>query len=302
MADTLNAMVWGDRYQAEIMIRTFARPYMRNMMVLLAGMVALPFALEAMPIRSASAQDASMRPSLASEAVFELERKLWETIDDGLAVLDISTALGTRVTALRIDGTKYRFAIEEQSKPKGERASRVRKRLDAEIVANGGFFSVSGDEVLNPVGMLIIEGEARSTAWTRDGGFIALDREGVPSITLSPDGPPMWATNAVQSKPVLIEPGGRWAMNTNGTELDPRTLLCLRADKNVILVSVHGRGLTLFEAGWMLRDKKWGGYFDCDSAIALDGGSSTQLSVKARPDLKISGFSKVQNFIVVTKR
>jgi hypothetical protein len=248
------------------------------------------------------AQDASMRPPHASEVVGELERASWETVSDDLSLLEVSTALGTRITALRFNLEAYSLAIEQQQKPKGERASRVIERLGAEVVVNGGFFSIGPDEELKPVGMLILDGEARSTAWTRDGGFLALNLEGIPSITLSKEGPPMWAANAIQSKPVLIEPGGKWAMNTNGTDLEARTLFCLLPGKEAALVLVHGGGLTLFEAGWMLRAKKWGGYFGCDSAIALDGGSSTQLSVGGRPDLKISGLSKVQNFVVVKRR
>jgi hypothetical protein len=250
----------------------------------------------------ARAQDASMRPPHASEAVTALERGDWEPISGKLSLIDVSTALGTRVTAIRVDTSLYQFSIVEHALAKGERASRVQRRLDAALVVNGGFFSVSRDDDLKPVGMLIIEGEAKSKAWTITGGFVALDRAGSPSITLSPDGPPMWARNAVQSKPVLIEPGGSWAMNTNGTDLERRTLFCLLPDGDAIVVLVHGGGLTLFEAGWMLRAREWGGYFNCDSAIALDGGGSTQLSVKDRSDLDITGLTRVQNFLVVSER
>lgn len=243
-----------------------------------------------------------MRPTHASEVVGELERASWESVSEDLSLLEVSTALGTRIRALRFNLETYKLAIEEQEKRKGERASRAIERLDADIVVNGGFFSIGTDEELKPVGMLILDGVARSTAWTRDGGFLVLDGDGNPAITLSKDGPPKQAANAVQSKPVLIEPGGKWAMNTNGTELESRTLFCLLPDNKALLVVVHGGGLTLFEAGWVLRAKKWGGFFGCDSALALDGGGSTQLSVRDRPDLKISGLSKVQNFVVVKRR
>lgn len=245
------------------------------------------------------AQDASMRPSHASEAVAALEKAQWERLEDGLELIQVNTALGTRIDAIRIDREQYYFKIVEQNRPNGERVRRVQRRLGAAVVVNGGFFKITKDSNLEPVGMLILDGEARSDPWSVSGGYIALDHQGTASITLSPEGPPMWARHAVQTRPVLIEPGGRWAMNTNGTELEHRTLFCLLPDGDAVIVVVHGGGLTLFEAGWLLRAGKWGGYFGCDSAIALDGGGSSQIAVSEREDLYIPGVTRVQNFLAV---
>lgn len=248
---------------------------------------------------SANAQDASQRPPHASEVVGELERARWQPLERGLNVMRVATALGTRVTAISIDLDAYRFAILPQEREKGERAGRVLQRSDAALVINGGFFAMTDDDALRPVGRLIIDGEARSAAWATAGGYLSLDDEGKPFITLSPDGDPLGAVDAVQSRPVLIEPGGLWAMNTNNAETARRTLFCLRKDATALIVIVHGNGLSLFEAGWVLRGKPWGGFFDCDSAIALDGGGSTQLAVRDNDDLAINGLTRVHNVVAV---
>ena len=70
----------------------------------------------------------------------------------------------------------------------------------------------------------------------------------------------------------------------------------------MLIVLVSGQGLSLFEAGWLLRGENWGGWFDCDSAIALDGGGSTQLYVADHPEMTIEGATPVQNALVVKRK
>ncbi len=292
---------WVAGEQAEWIIRSINHPDLAVGPACLAVFVMIWLITTALLAGSnlAVAQDASQRPALAGEVVGALAAARWDELDNGLSVVQVDTALGTKVTAISIDLRRFRLGILQQETPKGERVRRVLARTDAVLVSNGGFFARSEDETLRPVGMLILDGVELSSHWEITGGYLALDAAGMPAITLSPSGPPAWARNAVQSKPVLIEPGGRWAMNTNGTELARRTLFCLIDEETAVLVLVHGNGLTLFEAGWTMRGKQWGGFFGCDSAIALDGGGSTQLAVQNEPQLSISGLTDVQNFLAV---
>ncbi len=257
--------------------------------------------LQASAITTA-AQDTNSRPARSVEAVEALRQSSWEELETGLASLKANTALGTQVLALKISPEHFRFSIEQQATPKGERASSVAERTGGIIAFNGGFFGQKGQGDLYPVGMLIDDGKAVSSAWSNIGGFLALREDGRPEITLSRAGAPEWALEAVQSKPVLIETGGLWAMRTNGTELERRSLICILPDNNVVFMIISGGGLTLFEAGWLMRSPKWGGYFDCDRAIALDGGGSTQLKVRDHSQLDVSGVTGVQNLLVVHRR
>lgn len=248
------------------------------------------------------AQSLSQVPARTLEAVNALQENAWRQLAQGLDVLEVSTALGTRLTALRIDNSRYRFDVVQQQEESGERARSVVRRLDAVLAVNGGFFASSASGRLRPVGMLIDDGERLSSAWPQSGGFLAFNRDGQPSMSLSQAGPPEDTFEAIQSRPVILEQGGKWAMNTNGNDPERRTIFCQLDRENSLILVVSGQGLSLYEAGWLLRSPSWGGYFDCDWAIALDGGSSTQLTIANEWDLRVDALLGVQNFLVVQGR
>jgi exopolysaccharide biosynthesis protein len=250
----------------------------------------------------ASAQDISERPARTSEAVNALKNSEWRELEEGLSLLQASTALGTRLTVLKIDSDHFRFSVEQQNLPEGERADDVIERSEALLVVNGGFFRIRKDNGLFPVGLLMDDGEAISSPWLSSGGFVSISADGNIAISESETGVPNNVREAIQSRPVLIAPGGKWAMRTNANLQERRTLLCLLGDGSIILMVVSGGGLSLYEAGWLLRGTARGGLMGCDAAIALDGGGSTQLSVRGHPGLDVTGFSPVQNFLAVSRR
>lgn len=120
----------------------------------------------------------------------------------------------------------------------------------------------------------------------------------MPSREDVPDSP----ATILQSKPLMIEPGGKWAMNTNQALWRPRTLLCTVKNGEAVLLVLSGSGMSLYEAGWLMRKPEEGGYFACDAAIALDGGGSTQLWVEDREDLWVEGETAVHNALLVKRR
>ena len=251
----------------------------------------------------AFAQSSAERPTRASEAVEALESSEWVRFEDGLSHLRVVTALGTRLSAFKVSHKEFKFSVVTQNDPGGERIRSMVERNQATLGVNGGFFGIKPDNgELFPVGLLIDDGLAQSSAWSKIGGYLAFTQDGTPQILPTSSGVPKWAKEAIQSKPVLIEPGGLWAMNTNHGDAEDRTIVCSLSDDESLILTVTGGGLTLFEAGWLLRSKAWGGFFDCDSAIALDGGGSTQFFFSDRSDLTITGLTPVHNGLLVTRR
>jgi hypothetical protein len=252
------------------------------------------------PAGNAQEVDPAPQRALAIRAALALAQ--WEELKPGLAVLSAAVSPGPRITTFRVSPRNFRFAIASQDNPDGERVGAFAERGKAVVAVNGGFFGEKQyGRDLFPVGLLRIAGEERSVAWSQSGGFLVIRRDGL-AIRPTRQGAPKAARDVLQSRPVILEPGGRWALNTNGGDWRSRTLVCLFPDGDAAIILVHGGGMSLYEAGWLLRSEEEGGHFGCDSALALDGGGSTQAFVAGRPDLSLEGETRVHNALMVIER
>lgn len=247
------------------------------------------------------AQSPSNVPPQTQSIVSALEYVDWQDIEEGLKFLSISTPLGIRLHAFNISPDIFSFSIVQQSRDDGETAEEYSVRTDAVITVNGGFFAKHVDGSLSPVGLLIDDGIQYTRPWAKKGGYLIAGADG---INVLPSHEPLLGAHkeVLQSRPVILETGGKWALNRNLRMSKNRTLVCVQEDKQVVLLTFSGVGLSLFEAGWTLRSEDWGGWFDCDSAIALDGGGSTQLFVKDHPEFAVYGDTAVQNALVVKRK
>jgi len=229
-----------------------------------------------------------------------LSNARWQVLEDGFEVIHGQSETGAKLTAFRISSGKFSFEIDVQDHPKGERVNHIGERLEALFAINGGFFGETSTGELYPVGLMSSKGVPDGKAWRTSGGYLVLGKK--IHIIPSFEGMPLYAREYVQTKPVLIEPGGHWAMNTNSGIGKKRSIICLRPKGEIIITLVTGTGLSLFEAGWLMRSTKDGGFFDCDAAIAMDGGGSTQNWVAGHPELSYRGISPVHNFLVIKRR
>ena len=268
-------------------------------MAMLAALLAIPAA--------AAAQDAPesgppIAPERTQDARAAIDAAAWQEIEPGLSLLRATSAGGLVITAFKIDQAKFRFDIAVQEKPDGERVDTFGPRAEAVVAANGGFFGErETGKGLYSVGLLRINGKARSPQWKTTGGFILFGEKGI-AIAPSRAEVPAKPATILQSKPLMIEPGGKWAMNTNQALWRPRTVLCTLAGSEALLLVLSGSGMSLYEAGWLMRPPSQGGHFGCDAAIALDGGGSTQLWVEDREDLWVEGETAVHNALLVKRR
>ncbi len=261
--------------------------------------LALPMILVAPPGLSQETPEIPMR---TAELAFAIAGARFEEIEPGLSVLTARSRLGTALYVFRIDQRRFRFAVAVQDNPDGERVDAFAQRSDAILAVNGGFFGEKEfRKGLYPVGLLRIAGKNLSDNWKATGGYLLFHSDRL-EIAASAPKPPSAPEMILQSKPLMIEPGGRWSMNTNQEIVRPRTVLCTLADGTALLFVVSGSGLSLFEAGWLLRSKEDGGVFACDAALAMDGGGSTQLHVAGRDDLAVVGETAVQNALLLLRR
>jgi hypothetical protein len=241
-------------------------------------------------------------PERTLAAVRLLQSGKFEQTRPGLDVLHATGNEGLALTALRIDPMRLRLRVAEQRNPDGERVDAFGEREGAALAVNGGFFGEKEPgKGLFPVGYLRLSGKVKSSNWAKSGGYLILGENGI-AIAPSAETPPEGRFDVLQSKPLIIAPGGVWAMNTNQEIWRPRSIVCVLPDRQVLLLVVSGLGMSLFEAGWLLRSPVEGGYFGCDSALALDGGGSTQLWVEGRDDLAVNGETAVHNALAVVAR
>lgn len=229
------------------------------------------------------------------------ERSEWRELEPGLSVLTALGDNGAAITAVRIDQNRFGLALAVQQDTDGERVDKFGQRHDAVAAINGGFFGEKAPgEDLFPVGLLVADGNQLSSVWARAGGFLSLD-DGRARLTPTQQGRPGGA-DILQTKPMLIEPGGKWAMNTNQPVRRWRSIACQLSDGGIVIAAITGFGLSLYEAGWLMRGTEAGGFFGCDAALALDGGGSTQLWLAGHGNLSIRGETPVHNALVVQRR
>jgi len=240
-------------------------------------------------------------PSASLQVAASLKAAQWQQLEDGLDVIRGISESGVEVTAFRISQDSFAFSVETQTENSGSSARQIGQDQGAVLVSNAGFFAATGNSTLYPIGYLRLAGEVHSKGWTTDGGILSFNPEGL-KLTATHQGIPKSPFDAIQSKPMLIEPGQKWAMGSNTGGAKPRTILCLMKNGDVILTAITRFGLTLYEAGWLMRSRDVGGFFSCDSALAFDGGRSTQIWYSGNDKYSHGGISPVHNFFVVRQK
>ena len=230
-----------------------------------------------------------------------LKTQKYTEIVRGISVIKTRAPGGVELIALRVEQNNFKFGLVKQRNDWGNWVEDTGKQENALVAFNGGFFSINKEIHRIPVGLLKIDNVKYSSAWKKSGGYLVFKESGLAILPTAGNSVPRDPI-VLQSKPTLIEPGGKWAMNTNRAIAKKRTLVCIDENGDTIVLAIVGGGLSLYEAGWLMRGQDIGGFFNCDSALAMDGGGSTQIWVKDRPDLSYTGETPVHNAIIIRQR
>jgi exopolysaccharide biosynthesis protein len=99
----------------------------------------------------------------------------------------------------------------------------------------------------------------------------------------------------------MIEPGGKWAMESNDHDMQHRTAICIQSNGQVVVVIVDRLGFSLFELASILQTSNPAHIFNCDSDIALDGGLSAQAYFQPQK-IEISGGWNIHDALIVKRR
>lgn len=233
------------------------------------------------------------------------EKVQWEQLNENIDLKIVHDRdYDIHIFAWRIDPKRVVLKLAVGQDSKGEYVQEIRRRENAMLALNAGWFSSDNENYLSPeyalkVGGTILNPYRGETA----GGALAIDEGAVKLLTPQQIQENLAkARDLVYSKPVMIEPGRKFAMIYNDFDRRSRTAVCTTADGKFILLVVTGN-VSLFELAEFLSDRYGRQGLPCDAAMALTGGPVTQASFGLGDrSIEIQGRWPVYNALVVTPR
>jgi exopolysaccharide biosynthesis protein len=211
----------------------------------------------------------------------------WVQIAPGLEMRTLHAPVGEgaiAVTAIRTTPERVQIAVGAATDAAG-----WRQRTGARVAINGGFFDAGG----RSLGLRVSNGRRVASKHAADWGIFVVQR-GRAYVVHTRDyklGPGV--TQAVQCGPRLVVKG---RVTDLKRQYARRTGIGVQRDGKVVLaVADRPLSLTAWAAMWAARDG-----LNCRDALNLDGGGSTQLSLRAgHHALDIGGSWPVPDAIVV---
>ncbi len=185
------------------------------------------------------------------------------------------------VHAWRFPPDRHDIRVERAISSVGQTVAELRERSGALLAVNAGFFDLDIRSRLAPVGLLIVEGRevnAFDPEKARNPLTGILYRKGAEfGIIPARERTKLQAPDiAVQSGPLIVDPGGRNGIRTNNFDRLNRSAIGIDNEGRLLAVHIVG-GLSLFEFGELLSAQGADG-LQCERAINLDGGPSSQVS------------------------
>jgi hypothetical protein len=205
----------------------------------------------------------------------------WTLVQPGLEkrVFEIYDNQGQHVESVhvwRLAQDYFRLDVAVDERPKSLAAWQA--ETGAALVVNGGYYSIENERYF-PDGQTIINGVARGRSLGSRAGMLAIHERGAElrSLALSSYDPSESLRAALQSFPVLVQPGGQPGVRPGTVSPAParRTVIAQdRAGRILFIVAPQGY-FTLHELSVYLTESN----LDLDIAINLDGGGSTGILV-----------------------
>ena len=197
----------------------------------------------------------------------------------------------------RLDQKSFRLDVAYDATPKSLEA--WQRETNALMVVNGGYYSIENERYF-PDGLTIVNGQASGRSF-RTGGLLAIqhDRAELRLLVQQPYNSDEGLQAALQSFPVLVEPGGELGFGAERESHASARRTVIGQDKQGrILFIVAPQGyFTLHQLSLYLTESD----LNLDIAVNLDGGGSTGILV-ANPRQVISPTRPIPFVILVYAR
>lgn len=248
---------------------------------------------------------ATLRPTVAlTPTVSAIEPSApdtgWIVGNSGVELRKLRLDLGDRQTNLsiaRLDLTQVRLRVG-YSPGNPQTLDAWASATTPLLVVNGGFF----DATYRTTALLVSDDVASGETYQGFGGMLAVTNSGEVSIQPlrdQPYDPAQPLSQAVQSFPMLVFPGGVDSGIQWNSERDRRTALALDRSGRLLVIACSQASFSLNEfAAWLQQSD-----LEIDRALNLDGGASTGLLVNAgAAQERIEPFSQLPIVLFAERR
>lgn len=228
------------------------------------------------------------------------QREDWQPIDAAMELRTMRLAAGNSsgfVTVVRLDPKAYKISVKYDVDNPG----RVREWFDALkplAVINGGYFDENG----RPTALVIFDGIRRGESYTGFGGMIVINSQGefeLRSLREQPFDESEELQQAMQSSPMLIQPGGVVSDFEADQDRSRRTVIARDTQGRILLIASYTLTFTLSEFAQALKASD----LELDAALNMDGGRSTGLFVRTEAaSVALDSVEKVPLVLVVEGR
>ncbi len=244
----------------------------------------------------------------ATYAMHTLPDTGWRAVERGVELREINVAAGAgrpteRLSIVRLNPAEIEIRVDyDPSRPKT--ISAWGATSDALLVVSGSYFAPESEGKQETIGLLISDGQRFGTPLQDHAGMLAVTRAGEVSIRWlrrRPYDPEEPLTQAMQSFPVLVKPGGVMGFPAEADDGAPARRTVIAQDvEGRILFAVAPRGmLSLHDLAVFLADSD----LVIDVALNLDGGGSTGMWLTATGvQVEIDSFTPVPSVITVERR
>lgn len=194
----------------------------------------------------------------------------WQEMGAGAAHATLTSSDGAKIQLYRFELPAFEAKVEvgRGKPPHAETAAALRRKLHAIAVVNGGFF----DERRAPLGLRIAAGEVRVPLRPHvDWGVLVIEGPSARIIHSRDWHPGDAAVGAIQVGPRLVVDGKPMKLKP---ALARRTAVALPRDGRALTLVIVDDFIDANELAARLADAGF------DTALMLDGGPSTQLSLE----------------------
>lgn len=231
----------------------------------------------------------------------------WQTLGAGLEFREIDVwgdddnEVIERLRVLRLNPDQVDFRV---------RYDPVQPRLISEwaeatsdfLVINGGYFAPENEHGKETLGVLISGGQRYGASWGDFAGMFAVtaDQVSVRWLRERPYDPAERLSEAVQSFPVLVKPGGEMGFPSDADDgvTARRTVVAQDQAGNILFITAPRGTLSLHALAVFLARSDLD--LNVDIALNLDGGASTGLWLNAGGvEVKLDSFTDVPSVITV---